>query len=43
VNRISGVNYDAAGNQLAANGNTAAYDAETRVITVTERNQWATP
>jgi RHS repeat-associated protein len=35
-NRISGSNYDASGNQFAVNGDTATYDAENRLTTVTE-------
>ncbi|HEY7387268.1 MAG TPA: RHS repeat domain-containing protein, partial [Bryobacteraceae bacterium] len=36
ANQISGTNYDVAGNQLSVNGDTAAYDAENRQISVTE-------
>jgi RHS repeat-associated protein len=36
ANRISGSSYDASGNQLAVNGDTATYDAENRLSTVTE-------
>jgi RHS repeat-associated protein len=35
-NQISGSSYDAAGNQQAINGNNAAYDAENRLVSVSE-------
>ncbi|MBV9765330.1 MAG: hypothetical protein JOZ48_10835 [Acidobacteriaceae bacterium] len=35
-NQIIGSSYDAAGNQLTVNGNTATYDAESRLISVYE-------
>lgn len=34
-NRLAGVSYDAAGNQLVVNGNTLTYDAESRVTSAT--------
>ncbi len=36
ANQMSGQTYDAAGNQLSVNGNTAGYDAENRMIALTE-------
>ena len=36
ANRNSGSSYDASGNQLAVNGDTATYDAENRLSSVTE-------
>lgn len=36
ANRINGGNYDAAGNQTLVNGDTMAYDAENRLVSVTE-------
>jgi RHS repeat-associated protein len=35
-NQISGISYDAAGNQLVANGDTLSYDAENRMVSATE-------
>jgi YD repeat-containing protein len=35
-NRITGTSYDAAGNQVVVNGDTAVYDAETRQVSLTE-------
>jgi len=35
-NQIAGTSYDAAGNQLVANGDTLSYDAENRMISATE-------
>jgi len=35
-NRMYGLGYDLAGNQLTANGDTLGYDAENRQVTVTE-------
>jgi hypothetical protein len=35
-NQISGNSYDGAGNLLTVNGNTAKYDAENRLVQVTE-------
>src|SRR5579884_1502465 len=35
-NQINGASYDAAGNQLVANGDTLSYDAENRMISATE-------
>ena len=36
MNRIDGQNYDAAGNQLSANGDSLSYDAENRLTLATE-------
>jgi YD repeat-containing protein len=35
-NRMNGTSYDAAGNQSVVNGNSVAYDAENRQVSVTE-------
>jgi YD repeat-containing protein len=35
-NQINGASYDAAGNQLVANGDTLSYDAENRMISAAE-------
>jgi RHS repeat-associated protein len=35
-NRITGASYDAAGNQVVVNGDTAVYDAENRQVSLTE-------